>query len=165
LKEHTEQRVNYFQGMGERIREARTQRGLTLEQLAQRVGCSEELVTSLESWQFDKALSIFSVLTRMADFFKVPPESLVFQHTSLWDIQLNALRVRAITLMAEHKLTQSLSEAIEVCEQIDHDFDQAMTGHGSALHYRDQDAACGVDEDRIRDILKRVRNKSLGLGE
>ncbi|MEL7484575.1 MAG: helix-turn-helix domain-containing protein [Planctomycetota bacterium] len=151
--------MKQFSGIGDRIRNSRERMGLTLEQLARDSGCSEELLQSLEAGQYEKALSIFATLERIAVQLKLSPELLFFEDSSLFETRLNEMRIDAMRIMYERQLTNSFGEAVDVLQLIEDGFEEAVFPPEKAIHFRELDKSFQIDEERVRELLRTVRKR------
>lgn len=151
--------MKYISGIGTRIKEARERASLSVGALAREVGCPEAMLQSLEANRYEEAISMFPILERLAVRFGVSLDALMFVDTTLFDVALNQLRMDAIAIIYQRKLTDSLAEVLAVLEMVEHEFDMSYTLGAEALHYRGRDTGRRIDEDRVRDLLREVRRK------
>ena len=154
--------MSYLLGFGERIKKARERRGLSLAEFARRVGCSEEILQTIEGGGWEAPGGILCIVDRAARQLEVEPDILLFADSTLFGARLNQLKLEAFKIMAAIRPTIQLEVVGRVFDYMENEYNDAMVEHESVLAYRNKNAAFRVDQDRVRDLLRRAR-KELGF--
>lgn len=149
--------MSKFSEFGSRIAQGRERLGLSREEFARRVGCAVDVIELLEANRLDAPTSILAIIDRIAEFLDTTPELLMFSSSTIFEVQLNELRRQSISIIHARKLSNSLEEVVKVLAVIEDDYQEALFPAQSAKHFRLRGNGLSIDEDRIRDILRRIR--------